>query len=108
MNRLQPGVTGVSGGVPVSANRSYVSIQATDRHVITATSVVPGACSYGLWIASAADPVMAQDHLTRAGIYAAVSATSNGCSASSAPAAGAPEGNPETRRGLVSAGSGNR
>jgi hypothetical protein len=72
--------------VPVSGNKTYVSISVGGDHLVTAIN--DGVCSYGLTVSSPDDQIIGQDHLPGVGTYWVIAGATNMCSADSAPTSG--------------------
>lgn len=95
LDQQRPHVTwsGGSDSVPISSNRTYVSVAAAGGHVVTAVNM--GFCTYGLTVIANDDPIIGQDQLSGVGTYSALSTTmasavasATSCSAESAPSSG--------------------
>jgi len=74
---------------PISGGHTYVSIRARGDHVVTAVNF--GSCQYGLTVATRNDPIVGQYDLPGLGTYWAFSdtpASTQMCSADSAPRSG--------------------
>jgi hypothetical protein len=78
-----------SDSVPISGNKTYVSITVGGDHVVTAANII--GCDYGLTVSSASDPIIGQDHLPGVGTYVGPpdgAESLSSCSADSAPTSG--------------------
>ena len=88
LNAQLPEYQWVNGAasVPLSSSRyPSVGISVSATHLITAVQAALGTCSFGLAITSAADPLIAQDHLLGPGTYYAMMAPASTCVAEQAP-----------------------
>lgn len=92
LNTQTPYVTWLTGSdsvPPISDGHTYVSLSAAGDHVVAAVSL--GACEYGLTVETHSDPITGLYRLPGVGTYFAFSATpasTNTCSADSAPTSG--------------------
>lgn len=77
-----------SDSVPKSGKTTYVSISLGGDHVVAAAKFLL-ACTFGLTVSSASDPIIGQDQLPGVGTYWSVSQggsqSTSSCSADSAP-----------------------
>jgi len=67
--RWIPGQVSSPSATGSKNDKWIVSFMASDQHIITAVQSAPGICIFGLYVASASDPVIVSDHLPGPGLF---------------------------------------